>query len=144
MSQSCLCCSSFIPRFTIRTWMSFLGLISKNQAFHFVAIQPTTISLPRIPPPPMTTPLSPFPYSPPPLLILNLAVPLLALKELLLFRFFFSCAQPQNLLRLGEGISRLSRAAHQCVLCSLLYFRASGHQIPNMTSGLVPKSRANS
>lgn len=29
------------------------------------------------------------------LIILNLAVPLLALKELLLFRFFFSCAQPK-------------------------------------------------
>lgn len=35
-------------------------------------------------------------------------------------------------LRLGEGISRLSRAAHQCVLCSLFHFRASGHQIPNI------------
>lgn len=137
MSQSCLCCSSFIPRLFHYTNMDvFFGLSIELESYCLTFMlynQQKWHCLAKAPPPPMTTPLSPFPYSPPPHPQSGGPSPsALFLIRCFFFRFFFSCAQPQNLFRLGEGISRISRAAHQCVLCSFLNFRASGHQIPNI------------
>lgn len=130
MSQSCLCCSSFIPRLFHYTNMDvFLGLSIEKESYCFTFMLYNQQQFHCLVFLLLQWPHLYLLFHTPPLLILNLAVPLLALNPLLLFRFFFSCAQPQNLLRLGEGISRLSRAAHQCVLCSFWNYRSLAPRI---------------